>query len=189
MRLLIEERAPEIGLAPTLLSRERLLAALAMVESSGGRDLRFRFERSFYRGGAYFDRDPNMQERMNRWEAGVQDATRDCAAKLTACSFGPWQILYTTAAELGFDRAPWELADPRTNAYFAVRLINRRIIPRLPEEALLGEESAVKGIADGYNSGNPNDRHIPVAYMARVWQYYQDPRILAGLAQLPDYVR
>jgi len=185
MKLLIAREAQFLAL-PATVSRERLLAALAMVESAGGRDRRFRFEGAYYVDGFYFKRSPEMQERYNRWQLGIQKSMLEVAGRLTACSFGPWQVLYTVAAELGFDGPPWELADPKVNLHFAIKLINQRHAHHVQE---MGEEQAVTLLARAYNAGSVKSKTIPEKYMSRAWANYSDPELFEKLVVLSAYQR
>ncbi len=127
------------GLTPGLDPR-CVLAALASNESRYGANNEPRHEPAYDEGGRYAD------------AMALKRYGRDAA-----CSWGPWQIMFVTAKELGYEGAPKDLADPETSLPFVIRLINERLIGRQGAKTL-------KEIATGYNSGsihgNPVARYV-----------------------------
>lgn len=117
-----------------------LIAALAEVESDFGVANRPRYERQYDQGGFLYNRSKEQQERIIQWGAWA------------ACSYSSFQIMYSTACELGYDRAPWtrspgDLFNDETAVIFVVEYIKRRILDR-------GAKS-IKEFAIAYNGGNP----------------------------------
>lgn len=135
----------------------RLLWALAGIESDYGCLAEYaRHEPAYMPGGRYYQRAFDQRVAWQRW--GV----------LAACSFGPFQILHPTARELGFDLAPWELANSFTCAEWARRLIVRRFIEAHGVKTLTA-------IFDSYNSGNARDANVPADYIAKGLKAYAQP--------------
>jgi hypothetical protein len=123
-----------------------LLRAIADVESSYGRNSNPRHEPAYCRGGKYFDK--------------LDTELYGCAAH---CSYGPWQIMYPVARELGFTGAPEELANPETNCLYAVRYLNARA----------SEAKTVEDIARCYNGGNINAKAVPQSYIDKLTAAYR----------------
>ncbi|MFH1035139.1 MAG: transglycosylase SLT domain-containing protein [Pseudomonadota bacterium] len=146
-------RAPS-GLDPILL-----LMALAAVESSGGFNNQPRVEPAYRPGGRYCN--------QALYEKYGDDA---------AASWGPLQIMFVTARELGYQGTPQDLAEPSVSVPLAIALINRRIVGR-------GAQT-LEQIADGYNSGNFRDDKIPAPYIAKVRAAYAD--LVANGAEVDD---
>lgn len=192
MRQLISHNAWRLQIHRDALNRERLLAALCRQESTGWKDRRPNFEPAFYLGGRF-----GKTEIISRWQTGVEAELRESIGKLAASSFGPWQLMYPVAVELGFDGHPFELADPLTNCLFAIRYINERCLAKgLKDLAAGGDEDAdgdvdeldrVAQIADAFNSGTHLDRWKPHTYMDEVVRFYQDPYLMEDLAILPAW--
>ena len=82
-----------------------------------------------------------------------------------AASWGPMQIMYVTATELGFNGNPSDLSDPEVCMYWATTLINKRILGR--------GARTIEQIADAYNSGSFKDNVIPEDYINSVINYYK----------------
>lgn len=81
----------------------------------------------------------------------------------SACSWGPWQILYHTAADLGYAEQPWLLWDE----YCSSMWVNKR----LDKIALRGAVT-VEEFADAWNSGTHKDTIVPKDYIAKVVAAY-----------------
>jgi hypothetical protein len=129
----IHAHAHELHVALIVDSRldpARVLAAIAHNESRYGANNVPRHEPAFDAGGRYADR------------AALEKYGREAA-----CSWGPWQVMYVTAKELGYKGAPKELADPEVSLPFAIKLVNERLIERQGAKSLAE-------IAVGYNSGS-----------------------------------
>lgn len=137
------------------LNRKALLIALAKNESSFGKNIGPRYEKAYDKGGYYFQKSPLL--RMQHAKYG-QDVAK---------SYGPFQIMYIVALELGyeFNDPPAGLADFDTNTYFAVQYINRRA---------LRKAVGISDIFDSYNSGSCKDGNIPHAYIEKGLQRYED---------------
>lgn len=147
----IQEQAGSLH-APPGLDPALLLLALCAVESSGGFNNQRRVEPAYRPGGRYCDQ-------------ALYDQYGDDAA----ASWGPLQVMYVTAHELGYQGTPSELGEPSEGVRMAVKLINRRIVGR--------GAATLEQIADAYNSGSFRDRIVPQEYILKVRQAYDS---LAG---------
>jgi len=192
VRHLIHHNAWRLKLNREQLNRERLLAALCMQESTGWKDRRPNYEPAFYLGGKFAN-----APLVNHWQTGVEDALHEAIGKLVASSFGPWQLMFPVAVELGFSGHPFELADPYVNIEYAIRYINTRCLDKGLKGLAAGgdetgdgavtEDDLVLQIADAFNSGTHLDRFKPVDYMKRVLAHYKSPTLFEDLAVLPDW--
>lgn len=84
---------------------EAIAHAVKQVESSGGTNVGPRYEPVFQR--RYLQGKP-------QWEA----LAKRYGWKAVSSSYGPWQIMYPVAVELGFTGSPAELADPAINRQY-----------------------------------------------------------------------
>ena len=184
MRRLIARYGSSIDADSNKLDRERLLGAIAMVESAGGRNWQPNFEPAFYIGGAYWN--DHLAELVNKWQLQADQVLKEACGRLVAASFGPWQVLYVTAEELGYSGPPWGLGHPSVCLTYAIKLINKRILPKCTAE---DEKGLVAQIADGYNSGHPTKGVPPADYITKVWRFYQDAQLMTvHLDVLPGYL-
>lgn len=128
------------------LNRRALLMAIAANESSMGVDVFPRLEPAYDLGGYYFKRSYLLRKQYERFGDQV------------ARSYGPFQVMYLVAVELGFntDRAPAELADFETNLEMAIKYLNRRAIPHADK---------IEDLFDAYNSGSSRDANVPEHYI------------------------
>src|SRR3990167_7300309 len=84
---------------------EAIANAVKQVESSGGTNVGPRYEPGFQR--RYLQGKP-------QWEA----LAKRYGWKAVSSSYGPWQIMYPVAVELGFTGSPQQLADPTVNRQY-----------------------------------------------------------------------
>lgn len=152
LEALITQFAPRLHVPPGV-DAGRLLKAIAKKESSYGRNRTPRFEPAYYTGGRYCTPDQAAQIALYGKEA--------------AKSFGAWQILFPVARELGYRGTPQGLNEDVEGIRWVVHYINSRAIAR-------DRAASVSQIADAYNSGNARDKIIPVDYIAKVTQYYEE---------------
>lgn len=151
LRQLIQKHASKLNLQNSNVDPAVLLAALAFCESSFGKNTTPRVEPAYLPGGRYFQAK-HVQQAYKKY------------GQAAAASYGPWQVLYITALELGFTGSPQELAEPETNLEYAIKYINQRILRR--------GAKTVAQIADGYNSGNFNDSNVPHSYIRKLVRAY-----------------
>ena len=152
---LIDQHKDEIRTPPFPLNKKALLIALAKNESSFGKDCTPRLEPAYDFGGHYFRRSPIIRMQHRKFGNAV------------AKSYGPFQVMYPTAVELGYDinRPPEELGEFETNIEYAIRYINHRA---------LRKAISVQDIFDAYNSGSSHDSIIPEGYILKGMARYQD---------------
>ena len=140
----------ELGLVCTVLdevfSGIPLLRAIADVESSYGVNSNPRHEPAYCRGGRYHNH--------------ILTDVFGCAAH---CSYGPWQVMYQTARELGFTGTPDELANPETNCLYAVRYLNARA----------AKATTLEQLARCYNGGNIHAKAVPQSYIDKLTAAYR----------------
>lgn len=141
---------------------DRVLGAIARVESNSGVNNYPRFERSFAPKGMSWTIQGHVitgtgtnftlvaQPRWAKWGLA------------SACSFGPWQILYHTAADRGFTGAPWELWDQ-----------SRPWVEKELRRQFAKGADTIRKIADAWNSGSFTDANVPGDYVAAVTKAFK----------------
>lgn len=157
-----DELVPGVSLA-------RLLNAIARVESSGGINNWPRIEVAYLPKGASF----TVQGRVlvGTGTAFTAEAARryfglpEESRLGSAASWSPWQILYHTAVEQGFDGLPHKLHEPLVAEPFVKRRLTK-----------IAQRGAVKveHFADAWNSGSFRDSIIPAKYIADVVRAYKE---------------
>jgi len=152
------------GLLTPNVDADKLLRAIAAVETSGGKNNWPRVEAAWVPKGLAFTvqghivtgtgtaMSPIASLRWAKWGLG------------SAASWGWWQILYHTAADLGHTGAPHELFDPGVSEIWVYK--------RLKQIAGKGA-TTVEQFADAWNSGNFKDAIIPTKYIADVKAFYE----------------
>jgi hypothetical protein len=143
---------------------DKLLVAIASVETNGGRDNWPRVEAAYIPRGLSFTVQGHVitgsgaccnaitWPRWQRWGLG------------SAASWGWWQVLYQTAADLGYDGAPEDLMEPGVCEPF--------VVARLRKIATRGAKT-VRDFADAWNSGTFTDDNTVPDYTAAVEAAYQ----------------
>ena len=154
---LILDNASLLNIGTSNLSGEKILTAIAVVESDFGKCNRPRYEKSYDIGGTVYNLDKSGLYRGKWLEYG----------SLMACSYSSFQIMYMVACELGYKSSPIDLSNDEIAISWVIKLINRRILgvqnARLPQE-----------IADAYNSGSCRDRFVPQVYVGKFMVVYAD---------------
>jgi len=142
---------------------DKLLRAIATVETNGGRNNWPRLEVSYIPAGLAFTVQGHTligtgkncnsitAPRWAKWGLG------------TAASWSWWQILYHTAADLGFEGPPNDLMDPGRCEPF--------VVGRLRKIAMSGA-ATVRDFADAWNSGSWRDANLVPEYTAAVEAAY-----------------
>jgi len=143
------------------LDAGRLLTALACIESGYGVNCGPRHETQYDSGGFYHERSAAVRRAVDRFGSWA------------ACSYGPWQILYTTALELGLpeDTEPATLHHPDLSIPHVIAYLDRRAINRPG----IYKARNLAGIFDAYNTGRAHDTNTPHAYIAKGLKAYDDP--------------
>lgn len=144
-----------------MIDIERLLRAIAAVESSGGANNYPRFERAYAPAGFTATIQGHTVKGTGRaWNHIVAKRWAEWGMA-SACSWGPWQILYHTAADLGYDGSPvdlWTFSEP---------WVRKRLDKIMRKGAATVEE-----IADAWNSGTHTDSITVPEYRAKVLAAY-----------------
>lgn len=160
----------ELNLLPPTVDRQILMDAIAAQETAGGVNNCPRFEVSYMPTGFAC----TVQGRILRgtganWNPIVQ-ARWEKWGLASAASYGAHQVLYHTAADLGFDKHPALLwVEPDT--------CRQAVIARLNQIAAKGAQT-VEQFADAWNSGSFRDRFEPKDYMRELRAHYD--RLAAG---------
>ena len=147
----------------TNLNNTALLAAIAYVESSGGRNNYPNFEPYWAPEGKSFTIEGKIQTSRHPLSNKIVVERFDKWAMASACSFSSWQILYHTAADLGYRRAPWFLWDDTIAILWVVKRLNVLVKH--------GAET-IEQFADAWNSGSFKDKIVPKEYIDKVSNIY-----------------
>jgi hypothetical protein len=141
---------------PSGMDRYRFLLSIAGVESSFGLQNKPRLELAYTLNGAYGKKSPQLQRQIGLYGSDA------------SCSWGPWQILYITAFELGYKGAPKNLTDPFTSIPYVIAFFNKWI-------AL--EAKTIEELAECWNHGDYRD-HTELQgvknYVARINEIYKN---------------
>lgn len=132
------------------------LLALMQVESSFGVQNIARFELSYSRRSIAYKKSKLLQDGHAKW------------GDLAACSYGPTQILWIVAAELGYNATPIELFHGANSIPYTVKLLNKL--------AAAGGDSVEK-LAAVYNAGLgclKSKTDYPLDYVKKFVQVYGD---------------
>lgn len=153
---IIKRNVPDIMIErlPFRVVPERLLWAIATIESSAGKLNVPKHESAYAPGGHYYKRSPEVRALWNRW------------GDWAACSYSSFQILFIVATELGFEGSPIDLWYDEEACPVVVTFLNERIIKRSP--------SNLEDIADAYNSGTFRDQHVPLDYIEKFLKAYDE---------------
>lgn len=145
------------------LSLDKLLRAIAIVETEDGRNNWPRVESSYLPKGERY----TVQGRIIAGTGlNVNQVVMDRWRKFglpTAASWGPWQILYHTAADRGFDGPPHLLHDGGLSSIFVRSHLHT---------ILLDHARTIEDIADAWNSGNHHDDIVPHDYQRKLREAY-----------------
>jgi hypothetical protein len=146
-----------------MLDKELILAALAEKESSGGRNNCPRFEPAYIPVGERFTIQGRVIVGTGRGMSPVARQRWSMWGLASAASYSPWQILYHTAADLGYTGPPWDLWDPKVSRPWATLLL---------EKILSKGATTIEQVADAWNSGNFHDAVYPEGYIKSVAAIY-----------------
>jgi hypothetical protein len=152
---------------PTGIDGARLLDAIAAVETSRGANNWPRVEAGWVPKGVTL----TIQGRLvvGRYPSGIGAAVVATRWTLwgigSAASWGRWQILFHTAADLGYRGAPWALHEDDIGRPW--------VIARLNKISNTGA-ATVEDFADAWNSGTYRDSIVPVEYIAAVSKAYRE---------------
>ena len=132
------------------LNKSSFLYAVSGVESSFGKNLGPRVEPAYSPGGIYFE-NAHVRDMYSLYGSDA------------ASSFGPWQIMFIVASELGYSGPPKDLSLKEICGPFVVRKFN--LISR-------NGANSVERLLDAWNTGSWRKGTPPLAYIAKFWNYY-----------------
>jgi len=136
-----------------------VLKAIAQVETGGNSYPRF--ERSFAPAGQSFTVQGHIITGTGTNFTSVAAKRWAVYGMASACSFGPWQILYHTAADHGFAGQPSDL-------WFGSQpIVESRMTALFHKGA-----NTIAKLADAWNSGSFTDANVPGDYIAKVVQAF-----------------
>ncbi|KKN47805.1 hypothetical protein LCGC14_0659260 [marine sediment metagenome] len=140
-----------------------LLVAIALIESTGGINNYPNFEPYWVPEGTVFTIEGRIQKGRHPLSNTLVNGRYNKFGMASGCSFSSWQILYHTAADMGYGGAPWDLWNDHFAIQWVVKLLNR-----IHET---GADTVAK-VADAYNSGTHKDRIVPELYIAKIEAAY-----------------
>ena len=141
-----------------------LLSAIARVETEGGRNNWPRLEKSYIPAGQEFTVQGHLISGTGRNVNTIVRQRWEKWGLASAASWGWWQILYHTAADLGFGDAPPELMYPG--------ICEPYVVKRLEKIAATGAKT-VRDFADSWNSGSWRDANLVPEYTAKIEAAYK----------------
>lgn len=118
------------------IDRNRLLDALMHVESSGGINKEDRYERGV---------EKNLRFRFNKLHNNLKSAIKKYGFKKVSTSYGPWQILASTAYDLGFTGNPEDLRNKEVSSIFVNKYISVLISSN--------KTKTIRDVISAYNAG------------------------------------
>lgn len=110
------------------VDRTRLKTAIAITETSGGRNNWPRIEAAFLPRGQSYTIQGRIYEGTGACYTPVAAKRYERWGMASAASYGPWQILAHTAWDFGGypeDQPPWLMWDPRVSEPVVDRLLDR----------------------------------------------------------------
>ena len=118
------------------IDRNKLLQAIKQVESSNGIDKKDRYESGV---------EKQLRDRFSKLGKNTQSAIKQYGFKRVATSYGPYQILASTAYDLGYEGTPEGLRD---------ETINKAVVSGLLS-TLIGSKKTqkVEDVISAYNAG------------------------------------
>ncbi len=149
---------------PPGIDGNALLIAIAMVETEGGRNNCPRFEVAYIPKGERFTVQGRVIEGTGACVNSIVLERWQKWGLASAASYGPWQILYHTAADRHYRGCPWGLWSQAGSRPFVVAQLERIVCK--------GARS-IEEVADAWNSGNHFDQIVPHRYIAKVVAEYK----------------
>ena len=154
---------PKVGAIDVDFEPEALLDAISVVESGGGYNNHPRFEISYAPEGEQFTVQGRLFKGTGRnFNNVVRERWKKWGMR-SACSYGPYQLMYHTAADLGFNGPPELLTNESVSVIWARKLMER-IVAR--------GARTVDEVADAWNSGSHRDGFVPTDYINKVRRAY-----------------
>ena len=135
---------------------DKLLYAIKQVESSGGSDTRTRYEPGV---------EKQLRARFDKLNSNTREAIKKYGYNAIATSYGPYQLLGSTAYDLGFNGEVEDLKDETISEMLARKLIKKLINSSRTKK--------VEDVVSAYNAGLGNIGKNP-SYIDKVLKYYQE---------------
>lgn len=157
LRSVIRQEAPRLH-TPDGMDSAQLLAALADVESTFGLNAVPNHEPAYDEGGRYFASAQHVRDLHKAWGAWA------------ACSYGPWQILFVLAWEMGFRGTPGDLWTAAGSVEWVIRALNARALDK--------GAATVADVGDAWNSGTHRDANRVPDYRRKIAAAYARPELL-----------
>ena len=132
----------------------KLLSAIKNVESTNGKNTKTRYEPKVER---------HLRNKFNTLKPAVQEAIKRFGFKRMATSYGPYQILASTAFDIGFQGDPEGLAEEDTNTFFCKKLLGTFIKNH--------RTHTLEDVISAYNAGLGRIGKNP-DYVKKVTNYY-----------------
>ena len=133
---------------------DKLLYSIKQIESSGRVNKRSRYE-------AGVDRD--LRKRFNKLGHNLQNALRKYGFQRVATSYGPYQILASTAYDLGYTGTPENLGNEDLSKQYVMDLVQKIINSSRTER--------VEDVISAYNAGLGRIGRNP-EYVKKVMNHY-----------------
>jgi hypothetical protein len=169
----VSPRAWPTELVPGVDS-SRLLRALCLVETDGGRNNCANHEPAYMPAGERFTIEGRIVTGTGKYFNELARSRWQKFGLPTSASWGPWQILYHTAANLGFTGLPWDLyAFGTSEPYVKAQLL----------KIAANGAASIGDFADAWNSGTFRDDNRVPDYRAKVEKAYER---LGGSGSSPD---
>lgn len=168
---------------------EKLLHAIKQVESSGGIDKRDRYEARIER---------LIRNRWNKISPYLRQAVQQYGFRRMSSSYGPYQIIASTAYEMGYRGIPEDLRNENVSKPYVIKYLNQIIKSN--------KTSDVEDVISAYNAGiggvgiNPGyvrkvlkfykvNENVEDAELVKVWSDYKVGKVSNAGKNLLDYLR
>lgn len=136
------------------VNKKLFLYALAGQESAFGRMNLMRYEPNYGPGGLYYQKSKELKQ-----------AYFDYGGAPVCCSYGPWQIMYSTAVQYGYKGHPLSLY----NGYVSIPFVCAKLQADWDRGAKTLEQ-----ILSAYNTGSfKNPANFPSKYIMGFKSIYQ----------------
>jgi hypothetical protein len=138
------------------INMDKLLNAIREVESSGGSDTRTRYEPGVER---------QLRSRFDKLNKHTQEAIKKYGYKAIASSYGAYQLLASTAYDIGFTGDLEDLKNEEVSKKLVTKLIHNLINS--------SKTKTVEDVISAYNAGLGGIGKNP-GYISKVLKYYKE---------------
>ena len=137
----IASNKPDLG-SKKAIDVTKLMVAIKAVESSGGVNHKPRHEPKV---------EHHLRETFRKLTPNLQNAIKKYGFSKVASSYGDYQVMASTAYEMGFQGSPEQLAEPSTNLKYATKLVEKAIHSH--------KTHSIEDVISAYNAGLGNIGH------------------------------